>query len=83
MALEISLSIYNARGSIAELVDEKYGKSVTLSLSKTTDAALVCHAAAAHLRFMAHKFELLADEAEPFKKTTQHRVMRSIGKKVI
>ena len=77
MKMKIAISQLNDHGSLARLEDGE-GRSVDFGISHTSrDAKRLCQRAAKELRECALRFEMLAQEADPFKVTTQARVNRA------
>jgi len=77
MKMKIAISLLNDHGSLARLEDGE-GRSVELIESNSSrDAKRLCQRAAKELRACALRFELLAEEPDPFKVTTQDRVNRA------
>lgn len=77
MKLQIAISKLNESGSLARLENDDMD-SVDFCISNTSqDAKKLCLKAAKELREYAARFEMLANEPDPFKEATQNRVNRA------
>ena len=76
MKLKVVLSKFNDTGSIAHIAnDDDYTMDVAVGVATKPKAA--CMAAAKALREAAARFELLAQEAEPYQCKTHTRINRA------
>lgn len=76
MKLSINLYFRNGRAALATVEDEN-GQEADLAARTSPKAA--CLSAAKTLRTAAARFELLAQEAEPY----QHKVQQAVNRKRI
>jgi hypothetical protein len=79
VTMKIQLSLYNKSGALAAIVADD-GRSLDIAVNRTSRSAkTICKRAAATLRNLADKFEVLAETEEPFKIATQRQVNNSKG----
>lgn len=76
MKLKIAISLLNDSGSLARLENDDMDSLDFCESNTSRDAKKLCLKAAKELREYAARFEMLANEPDPFKVTTQVRVNR-------
>ena len=73
MKLNVSLSIYNGNGSCAS-IESKDDHSFRLAEGYSLSAKAACRKAAKDLRDAAARFDLLADEKDPYHRLTHQKI---------
>ena len=74
MKINISLSLWNDRGSAAGLIGE-FGSFDLVTLRNNSNASTACLQTAEKLKKFARAFEILATLPEPYKEKTQRRAL--------
>lgn len=77
MKLKIAISLLNESGSLARLENDDMDSVDFCESNTSQDAKKLCMKAAKELREYAARFEMLANEPNPFKEATQNRVNRA------
>lgn len=74
MSLQINLEDYFGQGARASIRDDVDGSNITIAEYRFRDEREVCLLAAAQLRSLAAKFEILADSYNPTSLATKQKV---------